>query len=271
MGNLTIILFASTLTSLIGLAGGFFLLWKERLAYRWSSLLVSFAAGTLLAAAFLDLLPEAVGESDDPARILLYALWGILLFFLIEKSLLFHHHTHRHEDQYEETADALEHERLHEVSGDARKATIRPLIIFGDAIHNFIDGVIIAAAFSVSTHLGLIAALAVFFHEIPQEIGDFGILIHSGLGRQRVAWYNLFGALVSPIGSLVGFYTLGAFASIKLPLLALAAGGFVYIAAADLIPDIHRESRPRRIVGQVILLFLGIAILWLVGTLLPER
>lgn len=269
MSNTLLIILASTLTSLAGLAGGFFLLWKERLAYRWASLLVSFAAGTLLAAAFLDLLPEAIGESQNPASLFSYVLGGVLLFFLIEKSLLFHHHTHRHAS-YEEGASTLEHERFHAIEDDARRQTIRPLIIFGDAIHNFIDGVIIAATFAVSPALGVPTALAVFFHELPQELGDFGILLHSGMNRKRIALWNILGALVSPIGAIVGIFALEAFEGIELPLIALAAGGFIYISAADLIPEIHHETKPRKIVSQVLLLFLGIAVLVLSGALFPE-
>ncbi len=265
MDILFIAFFASTLSSLAGLTGGFLLLWKEGLARRWSLLLVSFAAGTMLGAAFLDLLKEALGNAAEPTALLPYLLAGILLFFLIEKFLIFHHHMHRTE--VEGTHD---HETIHEEQIASRQKVLRSLVIFGDATHNFIDGIIIAATFSVSIPLGVITSLAVFFHELPQEIGDFSILLHSGMTKKRVALWNLLGALVSPIGTVVGFYALSFFTNIQLPMIAVAAGGFIYIAGSDLIPEINHETRWRHILTQVVLLFLGIAAIWFVGTLLPE-
>ncbi|MBI4414751.1 MAG: ZIP family metal transporter [Candidatus Kerfeldbacteria bacterium] len=263
--TLATVLLVTTATSLAGLAGGFLLLWKGRAVARGSLWLVSFAAGSLLAAAFLDLLPEALSESDEPVGLMPWVLGGLLLFFLIEKFLLFHHHMHRNEEG-DESSTSLHHDDHHA----ARRAILRPLIIFGDAIHNFLDGVIIAATFLVEPAAGFAVALAVFFHELPQEIGDFGILLHSGMQRRRIALWNVLGALVSPIGALIGYYALESFGQFELPLIAAAAGGFIYIAGSDLIPEINHEARARNIVSQVLMLLVGIAAIWLVGRVLPE-
>lgn len=262
MTNIFFIIAVTALSSIAGLVGGFLLLWKEYLARRWSLALVSFAAGTLLGAAFLDLLNEAVELSPEPGTLLPYALAGLLLFFLIERSLLFHHHMHREENEIGEEP------RDHAVA--ARRAVIRPLIIFGDAIHNLLDGVIIAATFTISPSLGFVTLLAVFFHELPQEIGDFAILLHSGMRRKRIILWNILGALVSPIGAVIGFYAVDAFRSIELPVLAFAAGGFIYIAGSDLIPEINHESRARNILAHVGLVILGILVIWFVGRIFPE-
>ncbi|MBI2984908.1 MAG: ZIP family metal transporter [Candidatus Kerfeldbacteria bacterium] len=247
-------LIASTLSSLLGLAGGFLLLAQYRGVQRLSSYLVSFAAGAMLGAAFFDLLAEAVSESAGRlGAVFTWLLVGFLLFFLIEKFLLWHHHGHGHE----------RHDDVHE------HQALGPLIIVGDAVHNFLDGTIIAAAFLVSPALGVSTATAVLAHELPQEIGDFGILIHGGMRRRAVAGWNLFGALVSPVGTMVTLLAAGLIDGLVLPLVALAAGAFIYIAAADLVPEIHREKSLAKTVVQLGLLVLGILTIIGVGQVFP--
>ncbi|MEK7637435.1 MAG: ZIP family metal transporter [Patescibacteria group bacterium] len=243
---------ASVLSSILGLAGGFFLLWKDRATRKFSGLFVSFAAGALLGAAFFDLLTEAV--HDAPEKITSTFAWvvgGFLFFFLIEKLLLWHHHSH-----------AEEHHAEHQ-------SVLAPLILIGDGIHNFIDGTIIAATYLVSPALGTTTALAVFFHELPQEIGDFSIMLHAGWSRKNVALWNFLGALVSPFGAGVTILVSQHIQGLILPLIGIAAGNFIYISAADLIPEIHREKRVGRMALQFSLLVLGILTIVGFGKLFP--
>lgn len=246
----------ASLSSLLGLVGGFLMLAQYQGVKRWSGLFVSFAAGALLGAAFFDLIPEAIGAF--PGRLQPLFAWliaGFLFFFLIEKYLLWHHHAHG------EPADE---------SARHNKALV-PLIVVGDAIHNFIDGSVVAAAFLVNPALGVTTALAVLAHEIPQEIGDFSILVHGGMRRRAVAWWNILGALISPLGAVFTLILAGTVEAIELPLLGLAAGMFIYIAAADLVPEIHRQKKLSSTIIQLVLLVAGLlAIVW-IGSLFPHR
>ncbi len=246
-------------TSVLGLAGGFFLLWREASTKRWVHLFVSFGAGGMIGATFLELLPEAIEKGSDANQTLMFMLLGIVVFFMIEKSLVWHHHSHTH-DTGEDT-----HHPSHLLG-----RTVRPLIIAGDALHNLLDGAVIAVAFLVSPHLGVITALAVFIHEIPQEIGDFSILIHSGMRRGTVALWNILGALVSPLGAIIAFVASERFQGIEVPLLAFAAGNFIYIALADLLPSMQHQTKFRQSVSQAFLLLTGIFVIWFFGILLPE-
>lgn len=242
---------ASTLSSVFGLAGGFLLLWQQSWVRHFSKYFVSFAAGALLGAAFFDVLTEALAErGGSTVFVFTWVTVGFLLFFLIEKFLLWHHHTHNHE-------------------AEERVNVVIPLIIVGDAIHNFIDGTIIAATFFINPGLGLATALAVFFHEIPQEIGDFSIMIHSGMARRAVVLWNILGALVSPLGAVLTIIIADQTKTILLPLLGLAAGNFLYIAAADLIPEIHREQRVGRMAIQFGLFVIGILTIVQLAKLFP--
>ncbi len=239
-----IILF-TLIGSVFSLVGGVFLLIKEKKTLKYSHLLAAFAAGTLLGTVFFDLLPEAVHESDNlkdlgiEIDVFLVTLLGILGFFLLERFIhWFHHHQHEYKDE-------------------PVKPTV-PLIIVGDSVHNFIDGVVIAATFLVSIPLGIVTTLAVAAHEIPQEIGDFGILLHKGLGRKKVLLVNVLSALTALVGALITFWV-GEKVETSIPiLLAITAGFFIYIAASDLIPEIHHENRKGFAVTETLLLFLGV-------------
>lgn len=243
---------ASILSSIFGLAGGFFLLWKDKSTRKFSQLFVSFAAGALLGAAFFDLLTEAITEAPDKiTSTFAWVVGGFLFFFLIEKLLLWHHHSH-----------ADEHHTEHQ-------SVLAPLIMVGDVIHNFIDGTVIAATFLVNPALGATTALAVFFHELPQEIGDFSIMLHGGWTRKRVATWNFLGALVSPLGAVATILLSQQIHGLTLPLIAIAAGNFIYISAADLIPEIHREKRTGRMLLQFGFLVAGILTIVAFGKIFP--
>ena len=219
---------------------------KEKFALKISHLLASFAAGVLLGTAFFDLLPEALHEGEGRGiDVFLWALIGIVFFFLVERFIhWFHHHEEYHDEK--ET-----------------KATL-PLIIFGDTMHNFLDGIIIAATFMISIPLGITTSIAVFAHEIPQEIGDFGLMIHKGLKRSKIILVNIASAAVAILGALLT-YILGESIEKQIPvLIALTAGFFIYIAASDLIPEIHHEKRKNYIIYETLLLLFGVILTWFV-------
>lgn len=253
MSTLGYILFFTFIGSVAALAGGFVLLAREKLALKISHFLASLAAGVLLGSAFFDLLPEAVHEAEDSEiNVFFWTLFGIILFFLIERTIhWFHHHEEHHEHKRES------------------KSTL-PLIIIGDSMHNFIDGVVIAATFMTNPQLGMVTALAVFAHELPQEIGDIGLMIHKGLKRKKVIMINLLSAGLSFAGALIT-YSLGNFLESYIPiLLAVTAGFFIYIATSDLIPEIHYEKRKNYALIESALLIAGILIIWLVTSLLSH-
>ncbi len=244
--------------SVFSLIGGVFLLTAEKQTLKYSHFLAAFAAGTLLGTVFFDLLPESIEEAEHiaeefgyGANIFLWTLAGILGFFLIERFIhWFHHHQHEYMDKDKKTEPTI------------------PLIIVGDSVHNFIDGVVIAATFLVNIPLGIVTALAVAAHEIPQEIGDFGILLHKGLRRKKVLLVNILSALTAVLGALITFW-IGERIEPAIPvLLAITSGFFIYIAASDLIPEIHHENRKGFAAVETSLLFLGVAVIWIVITLL---
>ena len=210
--------------------------------------LVGFASGSLIGAAFFDLIPEA---AETGQAIWIYIVAGILFFFVMEKFLYWRH--------------------CHDENCQAHNFAYMNL--FGDGIHNFVDGMLIAASFIVSTSLGLTTTLAVVFHEIPQELGDFGILLYGGLGRKKALTYNFLSALTAVIGALVTYLLVeGSKAQILVELLVpFAAGGFIYIAATDLMPELHKRTQAKESLVQFITLLIGIMLMFSLGLLLPSH
>ena len=254
MSTLAYILLFTFLGSIFSLIGGVILLSKEKFALKISHFLASFAAGVLLGTAFFDLLPEAIHEGKSSgADVFFYTLIGIVLFFLIERFIhWFHHHEEPHEHEKE------------------TKSTV-PLIIIGDTVHNFIDGIVIAATFLVSIPLGVVTALAVVAHEIPQEIGDFGLLLHKGLRRKKIIIFNVLSASAAFTGAIITYLLGGELVKGYIPIfLALTAGFFIYIASSDLIPEIHYEKRRGFAVIESLLLIFGIAVIWFSVSLLEH-
>lgn len=257
MSTLAYILLFTFIGSIGALIGGLVLLTHVKFALKISHFLSSFAAGILLGTAFFDLLPEALNAGEKTGiDVLFWTLFGIILFFLIER---FIHWFHHHEDFPD-----YKHEHKKE-----SKSTI-PLIVIGDTVHNFIDGVVLAATFMVDIRLGILTSLAVFAHEVPQEIGDFGLLLHKGLSRKKIIWINVASAAVSLAGALLT-YSLGNTLVEFIPiLLAITAGFFIYIASSDLIPEIHYENRKGFAVIESILLILGAGVIWTAVMLLEH-
>lgn len=247
-----IILFSLVGSILSVLAAAIFLLLPQTQRTRLIPHLVSFAIGALLGAAFLALLPHALEGNGalEPHRLGLTVLLGILGFFLLEKLLLWRHCHSGHCEAH--TPD--EHNTRHATG---------VLILVGDGMHNLLDGVLIAGAFLVDFELGVVTALAVAAHEVPQELGDFAILLHSGFSRVRALVFNLLSSLATLVGAVVAYFSLSVASGLVPYVLALAAASFIYIAMADLIPDLHKRIQPLATVQQLVLIAAGIVLIYL--------
>ncbi len=223
----------------------------------WIPMLVSFAIGALLGAAFLEIIPHAF-ETGEAHQVAFSILGGIFGFFVLEKLLLYRH-CH--------TEDCEVHDQ-HKAAHDHGRSGA--LIVVGDTIHNFVDGVLIAAAFLQSVELGVVTAVAIIAHEIPQEVGDFLILLHSGYTRARALAVNLLSSTATVVGGVLGYYALQLIQEIEPILLGVVAASMIYVAVADLIPGLHRRPELRDTAGQALLIALGIGAIALVGALLPH-
>jgi zinc and cadmium transporter len=243
------------------LAAGVFLALPSRQREGALPHLVSFATGALLGAALLALIPHAVlgAGSERVHEVGIALIAGIALFFVLEKFLLWRH---CHDDHCDEHTVSGHHGPGHEHQHhEARRKASGSLVLVGDALHNVLDGVLIAAAFLTDVHLGFVTALAIMAHEIPQEVGNFAVLLHSGVSRRRALALNLLTSLTAVIGGVVGYFALETAVRILPFALAVAAASLLYVAVADLIPGLHRRTDARSGVMQVVLIGLGIAII----------
>lgn len=204
--------------------------------------LVGFSVGVLLAVSLLHMLPEA-SESLDPHTTGAVVLAGILIFFALEKVALWRHDHHEDEGHVCHAPQA-----------------IGPLIVLGDGLHNFVDGVLIAAAFLQDPAIGVATTLAVISHEVPQEVGDFMVLLAAGYSRARALWLNLLSSLAAVLGGVVGWFTLSGASGVVPYVIALAAASFIYIAVADLVPVLHKQRKPADFAIQFTLLGAGIVL-----------
>lgn len=230
---------AAFVISLIAIIGIFSLFIKEKLLNKVIFLLVSFSAGAMMGGAFLHLIPEAVELLPNLLPFLII-LVGFFIFFLIERIM---HWRHCH----------LGHEcDIH---------SFGYLNVCGDGIHNFIDGLILAASFAINTELGFITALAIALHEIPQEMGDFGVLIYAGFNKTKALILNYLSASTIIFGAIIG-YLLGNINSFIIYLLPFAAGGFIYIATTDLIPEIKKETQPRKSAIYLLVFLCGLSLMY---------
>lgn len=239
MSDWIILLVAATAGSIISLIGGVYLLYGKWAVGKLQQIAVPFAAGALLAAAFLDVLPEAL-EAGEIKDVLTTVLVGFLFFFVLERSLSWFHHHHEESESH----------------GHSDRNVW--LIVIGDTLHNFLDGLAIGAAFLISPATGIVTTIAIAAHEIPQEIGDFGLMLAKGMRKSRVLLVNLISALATVIGAVLVF---GAGDSLSIPewaLLSITAGFFIYIAASDIIPTLHAEPRRKKANIQAAVLVLGV-------------
>jgi len=233
------------MVSLVSLVGVFFVAVSNKKLQNVLLFLVSFAAGALLGDAFIHLLPEAVAENGFSLSVSLAILTGLLLFFVLEKFISWRH--------------------CHIPTSRVHPHPLAFMNLIGDGVHNFIDGAVIAGSFLSGDSLGIATTLAVIFHEIPQEIGDFGVLLYSGLSRKKALFFNFASALTSVFGAVLILLIGSGFLSLSKSIIPFTAGGFIYIAGSDLIPELHKETRPSRSAVQMLGLILGVAIMLSLG------
>jgi zinc and cadmium transporter len=250
MNSLTMILLATALAgALSALVAGLFLLLPKATRDRVMPHSVSFATGALLATALLALIPHAI-QGAGPFKVHtigMALLVGIAIFFVLEKFLLWRHcHT-----------EAVESAQFHE---DHRRDASGWLTLVGDGLHNFIDGVLIAAAFLTDPHLGVVTTLAILAHEIPQEVGNFAVLMHAGFSRARAFAWNLGASLTSVLGGLIGWLALREAMALLPYALAVAAASLIYVAVADLIPGLHRRTDLRASLAQIAWIAVGVGV-----------
>ncbi|MDQ3245032.1 MAG: ZIP family metal transporter [bacterium] len=229
--------------SLISLVGVFGLSLKEELLKKYIFIFISLAVGALLGDAFIHIIPEAFENSNNHTTTSILIITGILLFFILEKFLHWHHH-----------GDDTQENHIHPAG---------KLVLFSDGVHNFIDGMIIGASFIVSVPVGIATTVAVILHEIPQEVGDFAVLIHSGYTRVRALWLNFLSALMAILGLFVVFILGNRVENSSLYFLPIAAGGFIYIALSDLIPELHKTQNTKHSIAQITSVIFGILLMLL--------
>ena len=240
-----------------------------RVRARWIPTLVSYAVGALLAAVFIDILPHVFEVSKNHGRAAGFILAGILVFFVLEKLLIWRHHHHPdvqegemppHHGDHDEPAHGHGHAHDHGRTGY--------MIIAGDSFHNVTDGVIIASAFMADQRLGVVTALAIIAHEIPQEIGDFLILLHSGFSKRKALVLNALTGVATVLGALVAYFALRHVSAWIPEILAIATASMIYIAVADLIPGLHRRTALGESMMQVLFIALGIGCIWIIHAVL---
>jgi zinc and cadmium transporter len=258
MSTLGWILVASFAGGVLSAGAAAFALFLRR---SWIPMLVSYAIGALLGAAFLEVIPHAF-EHADPRTAAASILGGILIFFVLEKFLLW-----RHSHDHDVPDDDVAHDHGHHHHDHGRSGA---LIVIGDTIHNFLDGILIAAAFLQSTQLGIITALAIVAHEIPQEVGDFVILLNSGYSKLKAFVVNMLSSCATLVGGALGYYALKVIEGWTPVLLGFVAASMIYVAVADLIPGLHRRTELRATVSQTVLIALGIGSIALARVLLGD-
>ncbi len=258
MSALDSVIIAAFVGSIGALAGGvLLLLWKKSLK-NISHVLVSFAAGALLGNAFFELLPEAIEHAEElkeasgaEINIFLWTLGGIFFFYLLDRGIHWYSH--------------------HQNKKSGKHGTVNvPLVIFGDSVHNFIDGVAIAITYLINPAVGIATTLAVIAHEIPQEIGDFAILLHEGMSKKKVLIINILSALLAVVGAILGLIIGERIEGILPYALSITAGFFIYIALTNLLPEIHSEEKKGYAFKETAFFILGVLIIWLSVAYLPH-
>lgn len=230
----------------------------------WVPLLISYAIGALLGAVFLEILPHAFTLAGNMETMAATVLCGILLFFVLEKLVLWRH---CHGEECE--AHAVAHDHGHAHGHDHGRSGM--MIMIGDTFHNFVDGILIAAAFMTDFKLGTVTALAIIAHEIPQEVGDFLILLHSGYSKRKALFLNLLSSLATLVGGLIAYFALKDVQDWIPTILGLASASMIYVAVADLIPGLHKRPEIRATIQQVTLIVLGVGSIWLVKWLIGDH
>ncbi len=262
----------------------------------WVPMLVSYAIGAMLGAVFLEILPHAFSIAGSIETVSATLLFGLLLFFVLEKLVIWRHchgdHCEVHAIHSEENCPVTHLEKTSDESGKKYKAVVvtqQPsvllsnshnhshahdggrsglMIMIGDTFHNFIDGILIAAAFTADIKLGVVTALAIIAHEIPQEVGDFLILLHSGYSKKQALIFNLVSSVATMVGGLIAYYALQYVQSWIPVILGLAASSLLYVAVADLIPGLHKRTELKATLAQVLLISIGVSTIWIAHVML---
>ncbi|MCR4280662.1 MAG: ZIP family metal transporter [Candidatus Komeilibacteria bacterium] len=232
--------------SLISLIGVVVIFANTNRLNKFLFLLVSLAVGALFGDVFFHILPELYEEMDTPLVLSAMILMGILIFFILEKFLHWHHH-HNHEHE-------IEHEECIKPFGYVN--------LFSDGLHNLIDGMIVAAAFLVDINIGIATTVAVILHEVPQEISDFGLLLHAGFSKGKALLFNLLSASLALIGAMLVFLIKNSSENFVPYALAFTAGGFIYLAGSDLVPELHKEKGVKKSLAQLLMVIVGIALMY---------
>lgn len=245
--TLLYILVSVVIVSLISLLGVIYFVLSERALSKWLPWLVAFAAGALLGASFFDLIPESFEMIGDKAPI--YIVGGILLFLFFEEIMHWHHSRH------------------HDCEGcdNNKKKVVGYSILLGDGLHNFLDGVLIASAFMMDYQLGIATTIAVALHEIPQELGDFAVLVHSGFTKIQALFLNLASALLAVLGGVIAYFSFQSIENILPYIVAIGAGGLLYIALVDLVAGMKESKYSLVRVGQMFALLAGLVVLFLIS------
>jgi zinc and cadmium transporter len=242
MKNIIYIFSSVILVSLISIIGILFLMFKKKTLDKILIFLVSLSAGSLLGGAFLHLIPEIVDSGNFTLETSFLILGGILFFFMVENFIHWRH--------------------CHVPTSKSHPHHLGTMNLIGDGIHNLIDGIIIATSYFVSLTVGIATTLAVIIHEIPQEIGDFGVLLYAGFTKKRALFFNFLSALVALVGALIAILFVGSSQSFANIIIPIAAGGFIYIAGSDLIPEIHKKQEKGFSIKNLTGIILGILIMY---------
>jgi len=239
--TLIYIIGATLIISAISFVGALALFLNDKLLKKTLLVLVALSAGGLLGGAFLHLLPEALESEFDSLNIFLAVILGFLMFFILEQFINWHHH--------------------HNCEGCKKTAPFSYLILISDGVHNFIDGFVIAASYIIAFPVGIVTTLVVIMHEIPQEIGDFGVLIYGGMSKKKALLLNFISGLVAVLGGVIGFFLSSRMGGAVVYLLPFAAGNFIYIASSDLIPEIKHEENKKKALIYFVFFIVGITLM----------
>lgn len=280
---LWIVLF-SLIGGILSVAGAALVALNARIAA--IPMLISYAIGAMLGAVFLEILPEAIKVASNVQYMTATVLFGILLFFTLEKLVIWRHchgdhcevhaihteeecpETHPHTTKYKPVSAKQPLMNLHAASQHAHShdhGRSGMMVMIGDTFHNFVDGILIASAFMVDVKVGIVTAIAIIAHEIPQEVGDFLILLHSGYSKKQAFIFNLVSSFATVVGGAIAYFALSHVQGWIPTILGLAASSMLYVAVADLIPSLHKRTELRATISQLALIACGVASIWLAG------
>ena len=222
----------------------------------------------MLAVVFLDILPHALSDGVQPASLMGWVLGGVLFFFFLEKLVIWRHSHGDLQPAVEGEASRAHHHHGHHHGNDGGRSGL--MVLVGDSLHNATDGVVIAAAFLADFNLGVVTSLAIIAHEVPQEVSDFFVLLHSGYTRKKAFIYNMISSLAMVVGGVVAYFSLASAQAYVTPVLAFAAASMLYVAVADLIPTLHRKFSIKDTLQQMLMIGLGVATVVLMNLLLHD-